>query len=254
MARAQTDLVADQFGRQAAAYLASPVHSAGPDLARIAEVASARRPAAALDLGCGGGHVAFALAPHAGAVVAYDLSPPMLATVADEAARRGHANLRTAQGAVEALPFPDASFDLVASRYSAHHWSDLDAALREARRVMKPGGLAVFSDIVAAPSPLLDTVLQAIELMRDPSHVRDYAEAEWRRALAAAGFAPGRALRTRVPIAFAPWIARQSTPAPMAEAIRDLMNAMSDPVKAHFALQPDGSFTLDALTLEAAPA
>ncbi|TXN60799.1 class I SAM-dependent methyltransferase, partial [Methylobacterium sp. WL6] len=72
--------VADRFGAQAASYVASAVHAAGADLDRIAERMRTVRPARALDLGCGGGHVAFAMAPHAGTVTALDLSPDMLAT------------------------------------------------------------------------------------------------------------------------------------------------------------------------------
>lgn len=71
----QQALVAAQFGPRAEAYVTSAVHAQGEDLNRIAGWAAARRPARALDLGCGGGHVAFALSPHAGEVIAYDLSP-----------------------------------------------------------------------------------------------------------------------------------------------------------------------------------
>src|SRR5215470_6315058 len=62
----------------------------------------------------------------------------------------------------EHLPFPDASFDRVLSRYSAHHWRDFEAGLREAARVLKPGGIAGFVDTVSPGAPLLDTYLQGI--------------------------------------------------------------------------------------------
>src|SRR6185437_12969138 len=133
----------------------------------------------ALDLGCGGGHVSFAVAPHVCEVVAYDLSAEMLAVVATAAHERGLRNLATQQGVAERLPFADASFDYVFSRWSAHHWRDLEAGLREAARVLKPGGTAVFIDTATPAQALLDTFLQAIELLRDPSHVRDYSQVEW---------------------------------------------------------------------------
>jgi len=53
--------------------------------------------------------------------------------------------------------------------------------LREARRVLKPGGRAVFMDAISPGPALLDTYLQAVELLRDPSHLRDYSLAEWSR-------------------------------------------------------------------------
>ncbi|WP_435889727.1 class I SAM-dependent methyltransferase [Escherichia coli] len=44
------------------------------------------------------------------------------------------------QGYAESLPFADNAFDIVISRYSAHHWHDVGAALREVNRILKPGG------------------------------------------------------------------------------------------------------------------
>ncbi|MFD2980389.1 class I SAM-dependent methyltransferase, partial [Klebsiella pneumoniae] len=86
----------------------------------------------------------------------------MLDVVASAAAERGLANVTTERGAAERLPFADASFDFVFSRYSAHHWSDLGLALREVRRVLKPGGVAAFIDVMSPGSPLLDTYLQTV--------------------------------------------------------------------------------------------
>src|SRR5215475_13265034 len=142
--RSHEALVGDQFGARASAYLTSVVHATGADLARLAALARERPDARVLDLGCGGGHVTFAVAPHAREVVAYDLSPEMLDVVARAAKERGLGNVTTQQGVVERLPFPDASFDVVLSRFSAHHWHGFDAALREAARVLKPGGVAGF--------------------------------------------------------------------------------------------------------------
>src|SRR5690606_4010542 len=127
------------------------------------------------DLGCGGGHVSLRVAPHVAKVSAIDLSAEMLAAVERVAAERKLANVTTRRCAAEALPFADASFDVVLSRFSAHHWSDLDAGLREARRVLRRGGLAMLVDSISPGSPLLDTHLQAMEVLRDPTHVRNYS-------------------------------------------------------------------------------
>src|SRR5262245_17737170 len=132
-------LVGGQFGSRAEAYLKSSVHARGADLDALEALIGERQDARAVDLGCGGGHVTFNVAPHVREVVAYDLSPEMLNVVAQSAKERGLTNVTTQQGVVETLPFPDGSFDLVLSRYSAHHWRDFDAALREAARVLKPG-------------------------------------------------------------------------------------------------------------------
>src|SRR5215813_10789801 len=140
------DIVSSQFGQRAEAYLHSAVHAQGEDLEELARIIGAYPQAQVLDLGCGGGHAAYRVAPFVDKVVAYDLSADMLAVVAAEAGRRGLYNITAQQGSAEKLPFPDQTFDVVVTRYSVHHWHDFDAALREARRVLKPGGLAVFMD------------------------------------------------------------------------------------------------------------
>ncbi|HXE23519.1 MAG TPA: class I SAM-dependent methyltransferase, partial [Roseiarcus sp.] len=175
MTKAHARVVEAQFGPQAKAYVESAVHAQGADLEAIGALAETLRPDQALDLGAGGGHVAYALARHARRVVATDLSPAMLAAVAETARGKGFANIETVEAPAERLPFADETFDFVASRYSAHHWRDFGAGLRQARRVMKRGARAVFADAYAPGEALLDTHLQAIELLRDHSHVRDYS-------------------------------------------------------------------------------
>jgi len=179
-------------------------------------------------------------------------APATLDTVARAAAERGLSNVRTERGVAEELPFEDASFDLVLSRYSAHHWRDFDAGLREATRVLKPGGVAGFVDAVSPGLPLLDTHLQAIEVLRDPSHVRDYARAEWEAALARAGLIPGAVTPFRVRMEFAVWVERMRTPPVQVEAIRALQGAVSGGVARHFGIGPDGSFDLDIALFQAA--
>jgi SAM-dependent methyltransferase len=241
----QDTLVVQQFGAQASAYLASAVHAAGEDLAALAALAHGRREARVLDMGTGGGHVVYAVAPHVAEVVAYDLSAEMLAVVARTAAERGLANVVTQQGRAEQVPFPDASFDMVVSRYSAHHWGDFDAGLREAVRVAKPGATVGFVDVVSPGRPVLDTYLQAIEVLRDTSHVRDRSRGEWEAAAARAGLDSGAVATFRVWLDFATWVARMRTPPHMVAAIRALQEAAAGDVRRHFAIEPDGSFTID---------
>ncbi len=242
-ARTQEALVVDRFGAQARAYLTSPVHARGADLAALAALADGQ--AQALDLGCGGGHVAYAVAPRVGHIVAYDLSEEMLAVVAETAVQRGLGNVSTRQGPAERLPFDDAAFDLVLSRFSAHHWRDFEAGLREAARVLKPGAPAGFVDAVSPGRAVLDTYLQSVEVLRDTSHVRDRSGAEWQDALARAGFDVGAVSHFRLRMDFPTWTARMRTPPAMVAAIRAVQAAMSVEVQRHFAIEADGSFMLD---------
>ena len=245
----QPHLVSTQFSPQAEAYLRSPVHAQGEDLATLATLIGGRPNARALDLGCGGGHVSFVLAPRVAQVVAYDLSEAMVATTVDEARRRGHLNVEGRVGVAERLPYTDASFDIVVSRYSAHHWSDVSAGVREVHRILKPGGIAVFMDVVTPGLPLLDTWLQSLELLRDPSHVRNYCLAQWHSMTAAAGFKPVSCACYRVRLEFQSWTQRMATPEPVVAAIRGLQSRAPAEVRSRFDLQADGSFTVDSMLM-----
>ena len=177
-----------QFADQANAYLSSAVHAQGEDLKRLTHLLSGEDFASVLDLGCGAGHASFAVAAQVNDVVAYDLSEKMLAVVKQAASDKGLTNLSTAQGVAESLPFENESFDIVISRYSAHHWYDVGQALREVKRVLKPGGRAIFMDVVSPGHSVLDVHLQTVEILRDTSHVRDYAPGEWLAFFTEAGY------------------------------------------------------------------
>jgi ubiquinone/menaquinone biosynthesis C-methylase UbiE len=243
--------VADAFGTTAAAYLTSAVHATGADLDALADTVRATPDATVLDLGCGAGHASFAVAPHVRDVVAYDLAAPMLATVDAAARERGLANVRTQQGPAERLPFDAATFDYVISRMSAHHWHDVRAALAEVRRVLKPGGRVLMIDIAGNDHPLLDTYLQAAEVLRDASHVRNYRADEWLAMFRDAGFDAHVQRRWRLQIDFDTWVARIRTPADSVAGIRALWAHAPDEVRSYYAVQPDGSFEHDALLIDA---
>jgi ubiquinone/menaquinone biosynthesis C-methylase UbiE len=242
-------IVRQEYDNRTDAYLYSSVHAEGADLQLIAEYLGQQPNAAVLDMGCGGGHVSFRLAPTVASVMACDLAPKMLDTVAAEAIRRGLTNIATRREAAETLSFPDASFDAVATRFSAHHWRHMDAGIRQLYRVLKPDGRAAFADTIAPADPLCDTWLQSIELLRDASHARNASMAEWVGRLDAAGFALERVVTARLPLAFDAWIARTQPPASHVAAIRSLQQAASAEIKTHFALMGDGSFTIDTAVL-----
>ena len=102
----------------------------------------ARGAERALDLGCGVGRHALLLAEHGLAVEALDGSPAGLAALRETAAARG-LNLGLHQGAADALPFADSSFDYVLSWNVIHHGmlGDVARRLGEIWRVLRPGGL-----------------------------------------------------------------------------------------------------------------
>jgi SAM-dependent methyltransferase len=170
-----------------------------------------------------------------------------------EAAARELPNIATVQGMAEELPFPEAHFDCVISRYSAHHWHDVPAALREVRRVLKPGGRALLIDTAGGETPLLDTHLQAVEILRDPSHVRDYSAREWLALFREAGFTATLRQEWPLPIEFSGWIERQRTAPKRVAAIHAVWSAAPDEVRSFFEVQQDGSFTMRKILIAAEP-
>lgn len=238
-------VVQQAYDGRAPAYLDSSVHAHGADLELISARIGQQPQATVLDLGCGSGHVGLRLAAQVGQVVACDLSGQMLASVVAEAARRGLINLTTRQEAAETLSFESATFDAVVTRYSAHHWQDQAAGIRQIQRVLKPGGLAIVADTIAPESALHDTWLQSIELLRDPAHVRNARLSEWASLLGQAGLLIERIVTDRLRLDFEPWIARTQTPALPVAAMRALQQAAARELRAYFEITEDGSFTLD---------
>ncbi|MBK0034622.1 class I SAM-dependent methyltransferase [Erwinia sp. S43] len=251
MASLHHDHVDKQFGEQAGAYLTSAVHASGRDLVKLSERLYAASDARVLDLGCGAGHASFIAAQHVKEVVAYDLSEKMLTVVAKTAEERGYHHLTTRQGYAEKLPFANDEFDIVISRYSAHHWHDVGSALREVRRVLKPGGKAIFMDVNAPGNPVLDIWLQTVEALRDTSHVRDYSPGEWLTLFTESGLAIGSISHDRLELEFTSWVERMRTPQVMVQAIRAYQHSAPYDVQRYYALQPDGSFTTDIIFIEA---
>jgi ubiquinone/menaquinone biosynthesis C-methylase UbiE len=243
--RTHDQSVHEQFDPQAAAYLSSSVHAAGADLAAAAARVRALTPPPreALDVGCGAGHLSFALAPNVQRITAFDPSDSMLATVRAAAAERGLTTIETAQGRAEQLPFPEGRFELVCTRYSAHHWLDLPAALGEMRRMLTPGGWLLLIDLLGEEHPLVDTWLQSMELLRDPSHVRDRSASEWSQLIARAGFQLLEQESFPIRLQFGPWVERMRTPAGRVTAIRSLQERAPAEVRTALQFEPDGSFT-----------
>ncbi|CAM4158755.1 sam-dependent methyltransferase YafE [Yersinia intermedia] len=245
------DAVERQFGDQANAYLTSAVHAQGKDLQRLTTLLQPHSDARLLDLGCGAGHASFTAAAVVKSVVSYDLSAQMLQVVSQAAMDKKLTNIDVQQGLAESLPFDDQSFDIVISRYSAHHWHDVGQALREVKRVLRPGGKVIFMDVVSPGHPVLDIYLQTVEVLRDTSHVRNYSPGEWLARVTDAGLVINEVTTDRLYLEFSSWIARMRTPQYFAIAIRELQKSASDGVIKHYEIQPDGSFTSDIMMIVA---
>lgn len=250
MVRQAGQFAAKHYEDRASSYVDSVVHNQGDDLDVMVRAVQGRGFERVLDLGCGGGHVSYAVAPHVGQVVACDVTAGMLAAVSKSAQDRGLGNIVVEQGAAEALPFEDCVFDAVLCRFSAHHWEGFEAGLREVHRVLRPGGLAIFGDVTAPEDAMSDSWLQTLELMRDISHVRDYAVTEWVSALGRSGFVVDGLIRSRLRMEFESWVSRTRTPTEQVEGIRSLQRGAPVAVRERLGLEEDGSFLLDVTVFQ----
>jgi ubiquinone/menaquinone biosynthesis C-methylase UbiE len=248
------DMVAQQFSPVANNYRTSSVHAAGEDLPQMVAAVPLSGCELVLDAGSGAGHTALAFAPHAAHVVSVDLSPAMLAQGKRQARERGLSNIEFRQADVEALPFPDQSFDLIVSRYSAHHWPHPQQALGEFRRLLRPGGCFLLSDIVSYDDFTADTHLQTLEILRDRSHVRDHTVAAWLAMLAQQGFAGAVVYAWSLRLEFSSWVQRMATPADDVAMIRRLLDHAPAEVRSILQIEADHSFTLQGALIKASPA
>ncbi|HOU16140.1 MAG TPA: methyltransferase domain-containing protein [Anaerolineae bacterium] len=176
-----------RFGAHAQNYVTSLVHAKGADLDRLLELAQPRPYWHVLDVATGGGHTALKFAPHVARVVASDITPQMLKAAEAHITGKGVRNVEFREARAEHLPFDSNTFDLVTCRIAPHHFDDVGKFVKEAARVVRPGGLVLVQDQVMPEDPLVAGYVEAFEKLRDPSHNHALTESEWRAAFAAAG-------------------------------------------------------------------
>jgi ubiquinone/menaquinone biosynthesis C-methylase UbiE len=231
-------LVQEQFGKTAAHYLTSKPHAAGKSLERLIALTSPQKNWHALDVATGGGHVAYAFAPHVARVWATDITQEMLDMVKGEAAKRGLTNVRTAYAKAEALPFEDKSLDLVTCRIAPHHFDSIPEFLAEVHRVLKSGGVFALVDNVV-PAGSVGDYVNAFERLRDPSHLRAWTMEEWRKALGVAGLQTTHEEQIFKTMEFKSWAARYDTT--MQALLRAMLVQVTPDVKATLDPQGDGA-------------
>jgi len=160
--------IRDQFSRQAVAFAALPAHSNAESLDLLASSAGLGPDDDLLDVACGPGLVACAFSPRVRTVRGLDLVESMLQRARARARSSGLTNVAFDLGDCTRLPYPDASFSRVVTRYSFHHLLDLALTLREMARVCRPGGTITVCD--AAPARDKQVAYNRMEKLRDPSH------------------------------------------------------------------------------------
>jgi ubiquinone/menaquinone biosynthesis C-methylase UbiE len=170
-AEEQRRLILDQFTRQAVPFAEMPAHSNDEANRLLIDLAGVGPGDTVLDVACGPGLVACTLAGVARHVTGIDLTPAMIEQARARQRSKGLTNLTWVVGDAVPLPFPDAAFSVVVTRYSVHHFLDPRAVLAEMVRVCTPGGRVAVIDVFTS-SPEQAEAYNRVEKLRDPSHVR----------------------------------------------------------------------------------
>jgi SAM-dependent methyltransferase len=165
-----------------------------------------------LDLAAGTGLGSRTLAPRVRAVLALDATPAMLEVGRAEAEREGLANIVFQRGDAAALPFLDGSFTIVVCRYALHHFLDRDAVMAEIARVLLPYGRLGLADLVADEHADQADAHNAIERMRDPSHVCALSASGLQALIVHHGLEATAAETREIRRPLGPWLEQSATP------------------------------------------
>jgi ubiquinone/menaquinone biosynthesis C-methylase UbiE len=180
------DRIAEEFTRQAKTFERWAEET--DDASRLRAALGAAGQGRLLDIACGPGVVTAAIAPGAACVIGLDATEAMLERARARCAKAGLANVAFGRGDAENLPFANASFDGVVTRAAVHHFADPQRTFDEMFRVLRGGGRAVILDVVSSEDADESSLHNAIEQLRDPSHVRMLAASELAGGLVRAGF------------------------------------------------------------------
>lgn len=159
--------IVEQFTRQAIPFAELPGHSQSMQM--LIELSEVTASDDVLDIACGPGLVACEFSPHARHVTGIDITPQMIEQAKGLQKEKQLSNLTWHIGDALPLPFPDAHFSIVLTRYSFHHFLNPAAILAEMLRVCKPGGKVMVIDVVQPQEKA--KAYDQLEKLRDPSHV-----------------------------------------------------------------------------------
>jgi ubiquinone/menaquinone biosynthesis C-methylase UbiE len=180
--------VTEEFGRQSDTFDIWAEKTDGQVAERFRTALAKAGQGRVLDVACGPGVVTAAIASRAASVVAFDATEQMLEKARARCAKAGLRNVQFQCGDAESLPFEEAQFDGLITRLAVHHFANPQRAFDEMFRVLRPHGIAVIVDVVSSEDADESNLQNAIERLRDPSHVRMLPASELDACATRSGF------------------------------------------------------------------
>ncbi len=220
--------VRDEFTRQAETFSASATITDAALTQRFIDALGEAAQGSVLDVACGPGILSAVIARTARQVVAFDLTPQMLKKAAQRCAEAGLANVTFREGTATELPFANAAFDAAVTRLSVHHFDRPSRVMSEIFRVLRPGGAFVVADVIASEMLAEAELQNAIEILRDSSHVRMLPGSELKALVTGAGFTVESQTTWDKPREFEEWMGivnDASRVPPLRAVVRALANA-----------------------------
>ena len=219
------DLTRQRFGKYAQGYVNSQAFASAPELARLVTLTNPQPHWYVLDVATGGGHTALTFLPYVHRVIASDLTEIMLASARNYARQangelESHLTFNVADA--ESLPYAQGSFHLVTCRIAAHHFPDPGQFMRQAYRVLQPGGIVAVQDLLMPPVAQAAEYINSEEYLRDPSHQRAFSQPEWEALFSTAGFQVMHVETAVLKHPFLQWVERQGCSAQVTAQLTDM--------------------------------
>jgi SAM-dependent methyltransferase len=236
--------IREEFAHQADAFARSPTMSLAETLDAVVDLVPEDGGARWVEVACGPGLVARAMAPRVGSVLGLDLTPAMVAKARAEAEAGGVGNVGFEVGDATALDLPDGSVDGAITRFSLHHIPAPVRVLEEMRRVVRPGGYVIVADHVTDEDGEAAAWHEQIERLRDPSHWACLTPSRIAAIGERAGLEPDLSREVPFTIDFEEWLGRGSGGPAQAELIERLLGEAPAGVASFVVSGEPGSRTL----------